>query len=138
MDYFQIIYLFLLGSIFGSFLNVVIYRLPQGLSVIKPASHCISCNHIIKWYENIPIISFIILKGKCSNCNENISILYPAVEMITGLLFVILAVYSDGLFQYVFFIIHTFKTNNGYYRSFSDAISIFAMHHALCTLQRTS
>ena len=80
----------LLGLIIGSFLNVCIYRIPKGESVAFPPSHCPSCGHKIKWYENIPVFSYIlILRGKCSNCKCNISIQYPVVEFITGVLFYI-------------------------------------------------
>jgi len=80
----------LVGLIIGSFLNVCIYRIPKGESVAFPPSHCPVCGHKIKWYENIPVFSYIfILKGKCSQCKGNISIQYPIVEFITGILFYI-------------------------------------------------
>jgi len=80
----------LVGLIIGSFLNVCIYRIPKGESVAFPPSHCPVCGHKIKWYENIPVFSYIfILKGKCSECKGNISIQYPIVEFITGILFYI-------------------------------------------------
>jgi leader peptidase (prepilin peptidase)/N-methyltransferase len=81
------IFAFLLGSVIGSFLNVIIYRLPRGVSIVKPNSFCPSCKKPIKWFENIPVLSFIFLGGKCSKCRKSISIQYPAVEIITGLLF---------------------------------------------------
>jgi len=107
MDYLQITYLFLLGTIFGSFLNVVIYRLPKGMSLIKPASQCSHCNTPIKWYENIPVFSYVFLKGKCANCKKKISLLYPTVEILNGILFVIIAVQTSGLFQFITFAIIT-------------------------------
>ena len=80
----------LLGLIIGSFLNVCIYRIPRGESVAFPPSHCPSCGHKIRWYENIPVFSYIfILRGKCSNCKGHISVQYPIVEFITGTLFYI-------------------------------------------------
>ena len=79
------ILVFITGLIFGSFLNMLIYRLPLGISLINPKrSICASCNYKIKWYENIPLFSYLFLKGKCSNCNEKISISYPIVEFITA------------------------------------------------------
>ncbi len=75
------------GLIFGSFLNVVIYRLPKNKSVVKPRSFCPKCNKKISWNENIPIYSWIKLKGKCSNCDKKISIKYPLTELATGILF---------------------------------------------------
>jgi len=77
------------GAVFGSFCNVCIYRFPRGESIIKPASHCPKCQNPIAWYDNIPLISWIILLGKCRHCKENISIQYPLIELITALLFVI-------------------------------------------------
>ncbi len=71
----------LLGLCVGSFLNVVIYRLPLGMSLAKPASHCPKCNNPIKWYDNIPLLSYIFLRGKCRHCHEPISIRYPLVEL---------------------------------------------------------
>ena len=77
-----------LGLIFGSFANVCIYRMPRNMSVVKPNSHCTSCNAFIKWYDNIPILSYIFLKGKCRRCKSKISIKYPLVEFSCGVLFV--------------------------------------------------
>ncbi|PMP61786.1 MAG: prepilin peptidase [Hydrogenobaculum sp.] len=78
---------FVLGSIFGSLFNVLIYRLPRGESVVYPNSRCPHCGHRIKPYENIPILSYIFLKGKCSACKNKISIRYPIVEALTGFYF---------------------------------------------------
>ena len=81
--------LFILGTIFGSFYNVVAYRLPKGESILYPSSHCPNCNHKLKPLELIPILSYILQKGKCVNCKDKISIFYPISEIICGLLFVI-------------------------------------------------
>lgn len=80
---------FALGTIFGSFYNVVAYRLPKGESIIYPNSHCPNCNHQLKPLELIPILSYILQKGKCINCKSKISIFYPISEIICGLLFMI-------------------------------------------------
>ncbi|MEO0265513.1 MAG: prepilin peptidase [candidate division WOR-3 bacterium] len=80
---------FLFGLVIGSFLNVLIYRLPKNISLIKPGSHCPTCGMPIKFYDNIPIVSYLILKGKCRNCGARISPIYPLVEGITGFLFLI-------------------------------------------------
>lgn len=77
----------ILGFIFGSFFNVAGLRIPKKKSVVFPASHCPSCGHKLRWYENIPVLSFIMLKGKCSACRMKISLLYPVTEISTGLLF---------------------------------------------------
>ena len=77
---------FILGSVVGSFLNVCIYRLPLKFSIISPPSHCPFCKRPIPFYENIPILSYILLRGKCSRCNAPISLQYPFVELLTGLI----------------------------------------------------
>ena len=85
---------FLIGLVFGSFLNVLIYRLPLGISLLKPiGSACPHCNYKIKWYENIPVFSYLFLKGKCSSCSDSISKSYPIVELITAA--VTLMLYSN-------------------------------------------
>jgi len=92
LDYFYLISTFLYGLVIGSFLNVCIYRLPrEGLSIIRPSSFCPNCKSPIQWYYNIPLFSFIILRGRCSNCAARISFRYPLVELITGCLFVLAA-----------------------------------------------
>ncbi|MCF8055488.1 MAG: prepilin peptidase [Desulfocapsa sp.] len=78
---------FFFGSIVGSFLNVVILRLPnEGESIVFPASHCTSCMTDLHWYENIPILSFLVLRGRCGHCKAKISFQYPLVELTMGLL----------------------------------------------------
>jgi leader peptidase (prepilin peptidase)/N-methyltransferase len=69
----------LIGLLIGSFLNVVIIRVPKEENIAFPSSHCIKCNHPLKWYHNIPVFSWIFLKGKCAFCGEKISIQYPIV-----------------------------------------------------------
>jgi leader peptidase (prepilin peptidase)/N-methyltransferase len=81
---------FIFGAAVGSFLNVCIFRLPDNKSIIKPASHCPKCLKPLRFYDNIPFISFILLRGKCRDCGENISWRYPLVELLTGLLTVML------------------------------------------------
>jgi len=90
MEIFTVITLFIFGITIGSFLNVVIYRIPKGESIAFPSSHCQSCNTPLKWYHNIPIFSWLFLGGKCAFCRESISKQYPIVEFITGLIFIIL------------------------------------------------
>ena len=88
----------LLGLCVGSFLNVVIYRLPNDMSLSKPASHCPKCNHPIKWYDNIPVISYIVLRGKCRHCKEPISFRYPAIELTNAVLwFVCLTMFTNAI-----------------------------------------
>jgi len=76
-----------LGLCIGSFLNVVILRLPESKSVVIPSSHCSTCKTPLRWYENIPLFSWLFLRGKCSSCKSSISIQYPLIELSTGLLF---------------------------------------------------
>lgn len=83
------LFLFLFGIAIGSFLNVVIYRVPLQRSIISPPSSCPKCNIKIKPWHNIPILSWILLKGKCANCGEKISIRYPIIEFLTGVLAVL-------------------------------------------------
>jgi leader peptidase (prepilin peptidase)/N-methyltransferase len=80
------IFAFLVGAAFGSFLNVCIGRWPEGLSVVKPRSRCPKCGHQISALENIPIVSWLFLRGRCSSCGERISIQYPIVELLVGLI----------------------------------------------------
>ena len=86
----------------GSFFNVCIYRIPKKESIIFPPSHCPACNHKIKFHDNIPIISYLLLKGKCRFCGTKISPLYPVVEIITPLFFVILFLVSKQKFSLFF------------------------------------
>jgi leader peptidase (prepilin peptidase)/N-methyltransferase len=90
------IIVFIFGIMIGSFLNVLIYRIPKGENIAFPASHCQSCLTPLKWYHNIPIFSWLFLRGKCGFCDEKISIQYPIVELITGLIAVALF-YKLGL-----------------------------------------
>ena len=80
------IFAFIFGAVVGSFLNVCICRMPKGESVVSPPSHCPVCNYQIRWYDNIPIVSYLFLRGKCRGCHTGISIQYPLVELINGLL----------------------------------------------------
>jgi len=79
-------FVFVFGAVIGSFLNVCIYRLPEQQSIAKPLSQCPHCHHPIRFYDNIPLISYLILKGKCRDCGEKISWRYPLVELITAIL----------------------------------------------------
>lgn len=89
MDFTIKLFIFIYGLLLGSFYNVVGLRLPNGESIVYPGSHCPNCNHKLKWYENIPLFSFIFLKGKCKECKTKISIMYPLIEFLTGSLFLI-------------------------------------------------
>jgi leader peptidase (prepilin peptidase)/N-methyltransferase len=78
----------LLGLCVGSFLNVCIYRLPLEKSLVWPASHCPTCSQPLKWYDNVPIVAWLALGGRCRSCRTRISVVYPLVEAFTGVMFV--------------------------------------------------
>ena len=91
------IIIFIFGLLIGSFLNVVIYRLENGEKIINDRSRCLSCKHTLAWFDLIPILSFLFLRGKCRYCKRSISIQYPLVEIMTGVLFVaILNISAQG------------------------------------------
>lgn len=87
---------FVFGTLWGSFLNVVIYRVPAGLSVVRPASRCPSCQTPIRARDNIPILSWLLLRGRCRTCEAKISVRYPLIELLVGLLGLALAVHVFG------------------------------------------
>lgn len=94
----------LFGCVFGSFLNVCIYRIPRNKSIVWPPSGCPQCNVPIKWYDNIPLLSFLVLRGKCRNCKNPISWQYPLVEFITGVL-TVLCVWRFGVTAWTFVVL---------------------------------
>jgi len=85
-----VIVVFIFGAMIGSFLNVVIYRIPKGESIVFPSSKCQSCQTSLKWWHNIPIFSWLFLSGKCAFCKDPIAKQYPVVELLTGIIFVAL------------------------------------------------
>lgn len=107
----QLIFAGLFGLTLGSFLNVCIYRIPENKSIISPPSSCPSCGNKIRFYDNIPVISYIILLGRCRHCKESISIGYPLIEVITCLLSIALItrynLINNNLSQYFIFLIFT-------------------------------
>src|SRR5262245_58453500 len=89
-DGFLIVAIFAYAAIIGSFLNVCIARIPEGRSIVRPRSQCPGCQSPISWYDNIPIVSYLLLGGRCRACRTRISPVYPAVELLTGALAVAL------------------------------------------------
>ncbi|MES2436582.1 MAG: prepilin peptidase [Patescibacteria group bacterium] len=99
------IFFFLLGTIIGSFLNVVIYRYNTGMG-IGGRSQCFSCGKTLRWYELVPVFSYIFLRGKCSKCKSSVAIQYPLVELVTGLLFLYIYIrYAAYIMTYQFSVI---------------------------------
>lgn len=90
MDTFWFVFLFVIGLVMGSFYNVVIFRVPEGKSIIKPRSSCGSCGMVLKAADLVPVFSYLFLKGKCRYCKAPISVQYPLVELLSGLMFVVL------------------------------------------------
>ena len=97
--------IFIIGLIFGSFYNVVGYRLPNNMSIVFPASHCPKCNHKLKFYELIPVFSYMFLKGKCKSCKEKISLFYPLFELLTGILFLLSYLVFGFTFEFLISIV---------------------------------
>ncbi len=106
MEIFYKIMFFIIGAVMGSFFHVVATRLSNDESIIKPGSHCPKCNHYLKWYENIPIISYLLLRGKCSKCKSKIPLSYIVVEIVTGLLYA--ACYHSFKFSFDLIVALTF------------------------------
>jgi prepilin signal peptidase PulO-like enzyme (type II secretory pathway) len=144
-------FIFLIGTVIGSFLNVVIYRLPEKKSIAKGRSKCPHCRQELKGYDLIPILSFLILKAKCRNCRKKISWQYPTVELVTGLLFLFVAYYhqlsgmlsNPEFFRDIIFVcglLVIFMTDLKYYLIFDAVtlplivfafvVNIFLMSHA--------
>ncbi|HQO15302.1 MAG TPA: prepilin peptidase [Smithellaceae bacterium] len=107
MFYLTNLFAFIFGAAIGSFLNVCIFRLPENNSIIKPSSQCPYCHHPIRFYDNIPIISYFVLQGKCRDCRGRISWRYPLVEIITALLTLILFLKFGLSLNFLVFFIFT-------------------------------
>jgi len=103
----EIVLIFILGLIVGSFSNVCIYRIPRNESIVYPASHCPKCHSNISPKDNIPLLSYILLKGRCRNCKSKISIQYPIVELLTGLIYLIIYLVYGLSIQTLIYIILT-------------------------------
>ena len=136
MEWLLTLTIFVLGAAIGSFLNVVIYRIPAGESIVFPGSRCQSCHTPLKWYHNIPILSWLFLGGKCAYCKETISKQYPFVEIITGLLSVLLF-WKLGLVWYLPFVFGSFAALFALtmidfkYYAVPDSVNFFALAMAL-------
>ncbi len=109
MEKFELdIVVFVMGMVLGSFLNVVAYRLPLGESIVMGRSKCPHCHHTIPFYDNIPVLSFLLLKGKCRYCGHSISVQYPLVELVTGILTWALFVRFGLTYQFLFYLVFVY------------------------------
>ncbi|MDY0211473.1 MAG: prepilin peptidase [Desulfuromonadaceae bacterium] len=100
---------FVFGAVVGSFLNVCIYRIPLRQSIVFPASHCPACNSALRWYHNIPVLSFLVLRRQCGFCHKPISWRYPAVELLNALLY--LAVFHVSAFSMTSLVLFLFVSS---------------------------
>ena len=127
---------FIFGMMIGSFLNVVIYRTPKGESIAFPSSHCTACGESLKWYHNIPIVSWIALGGRCGFCKEPISKQYPIVEFLTAMLWLSLF-FKLGMVWYFPFVAASFTALLALtvidlkYYAVPDSVNLFALVMAL-------
>ena len=125
-----------IGLSVGSFLNVVIIRVPKDESISLPASHCVTCKHPLKWYHNIPLFSWVFLGGKCAFCKEKISIQYPIIELLTTFIFISTALSVDSLLKaFIYSILFTMllalSVIDLKYKAVPDCISIPALFVSL-------
>lgn len=121
-----------LGVCVGSFLNVLILRLPLGKSVAFPASYCPKCKNPLKWYHNIPIFSWLFLRGKCAFCDQKISFQYPLIEFLSGLIFLLAFLKSQNMFEafiiaIVFSLLLALSAIDLKYKAVPDNLSIPAL-----------
>lgn len=127
---------FILGLLLGSFLNVVILRIPQSESIIFGASHCCSCKTPLKPWHNIPIISWILLRAKCSFCSAKISVQYPIIELISGLIFLVIAakftLSLPAIFiAFSFLMLLALSVIDFRYKMVPDSLNLLAMFFAI-------
>jgi len=127
---------FILGTLIGSFLNVVILRLPKDESVVFVSSHCPACNTPLKPWHNIPLFSWIFLKGKCSFCNTKISLQYPLIELISGLIFLTLCAkfslsFASLLIGFSFLTLLALSMIDFKYKMIPDSLNLLALVFAI-------
>ena len=135
-EWITLLLVFLLGLAVGSFLNVVIYRIPRGENIAWPGSHCPQCGHALRWVHNIPLLSWIALRGKCAFCGERISFRYPLVELVNALLWSVLWLRTGSPLEFLF-IAATFSALLALtaidfeYYAVPDSVNFFALGSAL-------
>ncbi len=132
-------FIFIFGAIIGSFLNVVIYRLPKGESIVFPASHCTSCGTNLKPWHNIPIFSWLMLRGKCAFCGAKISYQYPLVELLSGSIFLVLFLkmgiaWATLGIAVVFLLLLAMSVIDLYYKMAPDSLNLLALTLAVFSI----
>jgi len=132
----ELLLIFVLGTLIGSFINVVIIRIPKEESVVFPASHCVTCNAKLKPWHNIPIVSWLMLRGKCSFCGAPISKQYPIVELLSGIIFLLvfmkmgISVPTLGI-AIVFLLLLALSVIDFYYKMVPDSLNLLALTLAI-------
>ncbi|MCK4974506.1 MAG: prepilin peptidase [Sulfurimonas sp.] len=132
----ELLFAFILGVAIGSFLNVVILRIPKDESIIFGGSHCTTCGENLKPWHNIPLFSWLFLRGKCSFCNAKISVQYPLIELTSGLIFLILAnkfglSYPVIFIAFSFFMLLALSVIDFRYKMVPDSLNLLAMFFAI-------
>lgn len=136
MEWIQLGMVFVFGAIVGSFLNVVIYRVPRGENVAFPGSHCPHCGAPVKAWQNIPVVSWLLLRGKCHTCRAPISIQYPLIELVAGVIALVvfsklgIAWVSAGVTT-VFFLLLSLSVIDLYYKMVPDSLNLLALTVAI-------
>lgn len=126
-----LIFIFILGTIIGSFLNVIIYRINTGRKIVNDSSMCMSCGHKLKWYELIPVFSYLIQGFKCRKCKSRISIQYPIVEILTGLVFLAVSVKFIPFLYFSFWLYVTFSSLYLVLFAFLIIIFVYDLRHKI-------
>jgi leader peptidase (prepilin peptidase)/N-methyltransferase len=135
----EYLFIFVLGALIGSFLNVLIVRIPKDENIAFPASHCVSCNTPLKPWHNIPVFSWLFLRGKCAFCGEKISVQYPIVELISALIFVAvfmkmgISVPTLGI-ALAFLMLLTLSVIDFYYKMVPDSLNLLALTLAIVSV----
>ncbi len=135
----EFIFIFVLGALIGSFLNVLIVRIPKDENIAFPASHCVKCKTPLKAWHNIPIFSWLFLRGKCAFCSEKISFQYPLIELISALIFVAvfmkmgISVPALGI-AIAFLMLLTLSVIDFYYKMVPDSLNLLALTLAIISV----
>ncbi len=135
----EYLFIFVLGALIGSFLNVLIVRIPKDENVAFPASHCVTCKKPLKPWHNIPIVSWLVLRGKCAFCEAKISPQYPIVELLSGIIFLAvfmkmgIAVPTLGI-ALAFLMLLTLSVIDFYYKMVPDSLNLLALTLAIVSV----